>query len=98
MKRLLASKLVVAEEATLYKIAREIDSVKKIRNCVNMDCEGCGEVYLVMLKNGGVDWLKQIMRDAMMRRFNEKIHLQHLSHVGLIEETVLGMYKIRKQR
>lgn len=75
---------------------REIDSVKKVRNCENMDCEGCGKVYLVMLKNGGVGWIKQIIRDAKMRRPNVKSHLQHLLDLGLIEETVLGMYKIRK--
>ena len=97
LKRLLALKLVATEEATLYKIAKEIDSVKKVRTCENTDCEGCGKVYLALLRNGGVGWVKQIMRDAKMRRHNVKTHLQHLLDLVLIEETVLGMYRIRKQ-
>ena len=98
LKRLLALKLVVAEEATLYKIAKEIDSVKKVRNCENIDCEGCGKVYLALLRNGGVGWVNRIMRDARMRRRNVKTHLQHLLDRGLIKQTVLGVYRIKKQR
>lgn len=98
LKRLLVLKLVAAEPATLYKISREIDSVKRLRNCENLDCDGCGRVYLALLRSGGIATTAQIMREARMTRHTVKKHLRHLMDCGLVDQKVLGMFRLKKER
>lgn len=98
LSRLLTLGLLADYAIPGYKIVKELDSVKCWRQKQDVNCDGCGKVYLALLKNNGSANLDQITRKARMKRRTVEKHLNHLLDLGVIEQSVVGIYRVRKQR
>ena len=98
LNRLLFLRLVEHTSNCMYRVVKELDSVKEWRRKSEVDCEGCGRVYLALLRNNGAADVREIVREARMKRRTVQKHLQHLLDYGLVTQGENGLYRIRKDR
>ena len=97
LNRLLFLHLVEHTPNCMYRVVKELDSVKKWRQKLDVNCEGCGRVYLALLRSNGAVNIAGIAREARMKRRTVQKHLQHLLDYGLVTQGENGLYRIRKR-